>query len=84
MTLAWYTKRPAPVFMIVFYCFILLVQSGLWLVNEGLEQAWQGDISLLVLLCACSVTLLMFVGALMLAGKNRATRGVLFWPWHWA
>lgn len=48
----WYAARPVPVFMIVFYCFIVLIQSGIWLVNEGFDQARQGGISILVLLNA--------------------------------
>ena len=69
----WYTTRPAPVFMTVFYCFIVLIQAGLWVVNEGFEQARQGDISLLVLLNVCTVALLIWVGGLMLLARKKSS-----------
>ncbi|EPM50749.1 hypothetical protein [Pseudomonas syringae] len=73
MTQPWYSTRPVPVFMTVFYCFIVLIQAGLWVVNDGLEQARQGDISILVLLNICTVALLMFVGGLMLLGRKKSS-----------
>nr|WP_232531851.1 hypothetical protein [Pseudomonas sp. R32] len=69
----WYSTRPVPVFMTVFYCFIVLIQAGLWMVNEGFEQTRQGDISILVLLNVCTVALLMCVGGLMLLGRKKSS-----------
>lgn len=69
----WYTTRPVPVFMTVFYCFIVLIQAGLWVVNGGFEQARLGEISILVLLNVCTVALLMFVGGLMLLSRKKSS-----------
>lgn len=69
----WYNTRPAPVFMTVFYCFIVLLQAGVWVVEEGFEQTRFGDISISVFLNICVVALLMFVGGLMLLARKKSS-----------
>lgn len=69
----WYNTRPAPVFMSVFYCFIVLIQAGVWVIELGFDQARQGDISILVFLNICTVALLMFVGGLMLLARKKSS-----------
>lgn len=69
----WYNTRPAPVFMTVFYCFIVLIQAGVWVVEEGFEQTRFGDISISVFLNICVVALLMFVGGLMLLARKKSS-----------
>lgn len=70
---AWYNTRPAAVFMAAFYCLIVLVQAGLWVVHDGFQQARQGDISFLVLLDISAVALLMFVGGLLLLARKKSS-----------
>lgn len=67
----WYNTRPAPVFMIVFYCFIVLIQVGIWVLQTGFEQVRFGEISIVVFLNICAVALLMFIGGLMLLAKRK-------------
>ena len=69
----WYNTRPAPVYMTVFYCFIVLLQAGVWVVEEGFEQTRFGDISISVFLNICVVALLMFVGGLMLLARIKSS-----------
>ncbi|WP_349970119.1 hypothetical protein [Pseudomonas caspiana] len=69
----WYNTRPAPVFMTVFYCVIVLIQAGVWAVEDGLEQVRFGDISILVFLNICLVAMLMFVGGLMLLARKKGS-----------
>lgn len=69
----WYNTRPAPVFMTVFYCFIVLIQTGFWVAETGFEQARFGQISILVVLNICSVALLMFLGGLLLFVKKKSS-----------
>ena len=69
----WYNTRPAPVFMTAFYCFIVLLQAGVWVVEEGFEQTRFGDISISVFLNICVVALLMFVGGLMLLARKKSS-----------
>ena len=68
---AWYNTRPAVVFMAVFYCFVVLIQAGLWVAHDGFQQAREGDISFLMLLNICVVALLMFVGGLLLLARKK-------------
>ncbi|WP_320110018.1 hypothetical protein [Pseudomonas sp. B21-056] len=69
----WYNTRPAPVFMTVFYCFIVLIQAGVWVVEAGFEQVRFGEISILVFLNICAVALLMFVGGLLLLSRKKSS-----------
>ena len=71
-TQPWYNTRPAPVFMIAFYCLIVLIQAGLWVVGTGFDQARQGDISFVVFLNICVVALLIFVGGVMLLTRQKS------------
>lgn len=57
--------------MIVFYCFIVLIQVGIWVLQTGFEQVRFGEISIVVLLNICAVALLMFIGGLMLLAKRK-------------
>jgi len=59
--------------MTVFYCFIVLLQAGVWVVEEGFEQTRFGDISISVFLNICVVALLMFVGGLMLLARKKSS-----------
>lgn len=69
----WYASRPAPVFMIVFYCFIVFMQTALWVVSVGFLQARQGDISFLMLAGVSAVAFLVFAGGLMLFGRAKSS-----------
>lgn len=69
----WYNTRPVPVFMTVFYCFLVLIQAGIWVVELGFEQVRFGDISILAFLNICTVPLLIFVGGLMLLAKKESS-----------
>lgn len=68
----WYNTRPAPVFMTVFYCFICLLQACLWVGYVGFPGILMNDISILLFINVCTVTLLTFVGALMLLYKKKS------------
>lgn len=69
----WYGARPPPVFMIVFYCFIVFMQTALWVVSVGFLQARQGDISFLMLAGVSVVAFLVFAGGLMLFGRTKSS-----------
>ena len=68
----WYNTRPAPVFMTVFYCSIVLLQACLWVGYVGFPAILMDDISILLFINVCTVTLLTFVGALMLLYKKKS------------
>jgi hypothetical protein len=69
----WYNTRPAPVFMIAFYCLIVLIQAGLWVAGTGFDQTRQGDISFVAFLNICVVALLIFVGGVMLLARRKSS-----------
>lgn len=71
--LPWYNTRPAPVFMIACYCLIVLFQAGLWVVGTGFDQARQGDISFAAFLNICAVSLLIFVGGVLLLARQKSS-----------
>lgn len=68
----WYDSRPVPVFMTVFYCLIVLFQTGFWVFTEGYIQARLGDISIFSLLIYCVVSGLMGLGGLLLWSKKKS------------
>ncbi len=72
-TQPWYNTRPVPVFMTVFYCSVVLLQSGLWVGYVGVPMIRMGDMSILLFINVCAVTLLTFVGGLMLLFKNKSS-----------
>ncbi len=67
----WYNTRPAPVFMTVFYCFVVLLQSCLWVGYVGFPMVRTGEMSILLFINVCAVTLLTIAGGLMLLYKNK-------------
>ncbi|MBC3301040.1 hypothetical protein H0Z09_07890 [Pseudomonas sp. SWRI18] len=68
----WYNTRPVPVFMTVFYCSVVLLQSFLWVGYVGLPMVRMGDMSILLFINVCAVTLLTFAGGLMLLYKKKS------------
>ncbi|CRL98067.1 MULTISPECIES: hypothetical protein [Pseudomonas] len=68
----WYNTRPAPVFMTVFYCTIVLLQAGLWVGYVGFPMVRMGDMSILLFINVCAVTLLTFAGGLMLLCRKKS------------
>jgi len=67
---AWFNRRPVAVFMIVFYCVMVALQTGSYMVHEGYSLVRQGDASIFSMLGYCLCSLLILIGGLQLWAKK--------------